>query len=71
MWEQEEEEEYIIKVAITNPSLSLGELRDMQKDFSCHPRKLIITWLLQGWNNGGNSLELERKEGKQLGSLSR
>ena len=32
---------------------------------------LVMTWLLEGWNNGGNSLELERKEGKQLGSLCR
>ncbi|KAK4825909.1 hypothetical protein QYF61_003404 [Mycteria americana] len=31
----------------------------------------IVTWLLRCWHNGVSSLELEGKEAKQLGSLSR
>ena len=46
-------------------------LKDMQKDFSCHPGEHIVTWLLRCWDNGASSLELEGKEAKQLGSLAR
>jgi len=52
-------------------SLSLSQLRDMQKYFSRHPGKHIVTWLLQCWNNGASSLELEGREAKQLGYLAR
>ncbi|GAB0208039.1 hypothetical protein GRJ2_003269600 [Grus japonensis] len=52
-------------------SLSLSELRDMRKDFSRLPGEHIITWLLRCWDNGASSLELEGREAKQLGSLSR
>ena len=43
----------------------------MRKDFSRHPGEHIVTWLLWCWDNGANSLELEGKEAKQLGSLAR
>jgi len=56
---------------IITRSLSLSELRDMRKDFSCHPGKHIATWLLRCWDNGARSLELEGKEAKQLRSLAR
>ncbi|GAB0207174.1 hypothetical protein GRJ2_003183000 [Grus japonensis] len=52
-------------------SLSLSELRDIRKDFSRLPGEHIITWLLRCWDNGASSLELEGREAKQLGSLSR
>jgi len=55
---------------IITPSLSLNELRDMQKDFSCHPGEHIATWLLQCWDNRASILELEGKEAKQLESLA-
>ncbi|GAB0205975.1 hypothetical protein GRJ2_003063100 [Grus japonensis] len=64
--EQEEPEPEVI-----TRSLSLSELRDMRKDFSCLPGEHIITWLLRCWDNGASSLELEGREAKQLGSLSR
>ncbi|GAB0206704.1 hypothetical protein GRJ2_003136000 [Grus japonensis] len=64
--EQEEPEPEVI-----TRSLSLSELRDMQKDFSHLPGEHIITWLLRCWDNGASSLELEGREAKQLGSLSR
>jgi len=60
-----------IETEIITRSLSLGELRDMRKDFSRHPGEHIVTWLLRCWNNGASSLELEGKEAKQLGSLTR
>jgi len=60
-----------IETEIITRSLSLGELRDMRKDFSRHPGEHIATWLLWCWDNGASSLELEGKETKQLGSLAR
>ncbi|GAB0195079.1 ubiquitin carboxyl-terminal hydrolase 4 [Grus japonensis] len=65
--EQEEEPE----PEVITRSLSLSELRDMRKDFSRLPGEHIITWLLRCWDNGASSLELEGREAKQLGSLSR
>ncbi|GAB0208850.1 hypothetical protein GRJ2_003350700 [Grus japonensis] len=65
--EQEEEPE----PEVITQSLSLSELRDMWKDFSRLPGEHIITWLLRCWDNGASSLELEGREAKQLGSLSR
>ncbi|KAM6104279.1 uncharacterized protein LJ206_019086 isoform 2-T2 [Theristicus caerulescens] len=69
--EQEDEEAESTNEMVTTRSLSLSELRDMRKDFSRHPGKHIITWLLRCWDNGASSLELEGREAKQLGSLSR
>ncbi|GAB0207468.1 hypothetical protein GRJ2_003212500 [Grus japonensis] len=66
---QEQEEE--AEPEVITRSLSLSELRDMRKDFSRLPGEHIITWLLRCWDNGASSLELEGKEAKQLGSLSR
>ncbi|GAB0206654.1 hypothetical protein GRJ2_003131000 [Grus japonensis] len=43
----------------------------MRKDFSRLPGERVITWLLLCWDNGASSLELEGREAKQLGSLSR
>jgi len=60
-----------IETEIITRSLSLGELRDMRKDFSHHPGEHIVTWLLRCWDNRVSSLELEGKEAKQLGSLAR
>jgi len=59
------------EIEIITRSLSLSELRDMRKDFSRHPGKHIVTWLLRCWGNGASSLALEGKEAKQLGSLAR
>jgi len=56
---------------IITRSLSLNDLRDLRKDFSCHPAEHIVTWLLRCWDNGASILELEGKEAKQLGSLAR
>ncbi|GAB0208093.1 hypothetical protein GRJ2_003275000 [Grus japonensis] len=65
--EQEEEPE----PEVITRSLSLSELRDMRKDFSRLPGEHIITWLLCCWDNRASSLELEGREAKQLGSVSR
>ncbi|GAB0208738.1 hypothetical protein GRJ2_003339500 [Grus japonensis] len=65
--EQEEEPE----PEVITRSLSLSELRDMRKDFSRLPGEHIITWLLRCWDNRASGLELEGREAKQLGSLSR
>ncbi|GAB0177472.1 ubiquitin carboxyl-terminal hydrolase 4 [Grus japonensis] len=65
--EQEEEPE----PEVITRSLLLSELRDMRKDFSHLPGEHIITWLLRCWDNRASSLELEGREAKQLGSLSR
>ncbi|KAK4807088.1 hypothetical protein QYF61_018429 [Mycteria americana] len=68
---EEEEDEELVNETETTRSLSLSELRDMRKDFSRRPGEHIVTWLLRCWDSGANSLELEGKEAKQLGSLSR
>ncbi|KAM9644848.1 uncharacterized protein ACIBXB_013057 [Morphnus guianensis] len=65
--EQEEEAE----PEVITRSLSLSELWDMRKDFGRRIGEHIITWLLRCWDNGANSLELEGREAKQLGSLAR
>jgi len=52
-------------------SLSLSELRDMQKDFSCRQGEHIITWLLRCCHYRASSLKLKNREAKQLGSLAR
>lgn len=57
--------------AETSGSLSLSELSDMHKDDSHQPGELIISWLLQCWDTGTNSQELEGKEAQQLGSLTK
>ncbi|GAB0209987.1 hypothetical protein GRJ2_003464400 [Grus japonensis] len=64
-----EEEE--AEAEVITQSLSLRELRDMRKDFSCLPGEHIITWLVRSRDTGASSLELEGREAKQLGSLSR
>ncbi|GAB0208189.1 hypothetical protein GRJ2_003284600 [Grus japonensis] len=43
----------------------------MRKDFSHQLGEQLVTWLLRCWDNGASSLELEGREAKQLGSLSR
>ncbi|XP_042664194.1 uncharacterized protein LOC122154923 [Tyto alba] len=43
----------------------------MRKDFSHHPGEHLLTWLLRCWDSGANSVELEGREARQLGSLSR
>ncbi|XP_049650052.1 uncharacterized protein LOC126035469 [Accipiter gentilis] len=63
--EEEAEPEVITR------SLSLSELRDLRKEFGRRVGEHIITWLLRCWDNGANSLELEGREAKQLGSLAR
>ncbi|KAK4810930.1 hypothetical protein QYF61_013338 [Mycteria americana] len=68
---QGEEEEELVDEMETTQSLSLNELRDMRKDFSRHPGEHVVTWLLRCWDSGASSLEVEGKEAKQLGSLSR
>ncbi|KAK4831758.1 hypothetical protein QYF61_018956 [Mycteria americana] len=68
---QGEEEKEVAGEMETTRSLPLSELRDMQKDFSHCPGEQVVTWLLQRWDNGTSSLELESREAKQLGSLSR
>ncbi|KAK4821708.1 LOW QUALITY PROTEIN: hypothetical protein QYF61_027780 [Mycteria americana] len=65
------EEEELVNETVTTRSLSLSELRDMQKDFSHRPGEHVVIWLLQCWDNRASSLELEGREAKQLGSLPR
>lgn len=45
--------------------------KDMWKDLICHSDKHFVTWLFWCWDNGASSLELEFKEAKCLGTLSR
>ncbi|KAJ7413214.1 hypothetical protein BTVI_43879 [Pitangus sulphuratus] len=43
-------------------SLTSSELRDLRKDYSHQPSERIPTWLLQCWDNGDDSQQLEGHE---------
>ncbi|KAJ7399935.1 hypothetical protein BTVI_110142 [Pitangus sulphuratus] len=55
---------------IITQSLSLGELQDMQKDFSCQSGEPLVTWLLRCWDIVAHDMKLDGSEAKQLRSLS-
>lgn len=67
---QEQEEEAEPEQEVTTQSLSLNELQDILKYFSHHPGTHIIPAWEQTGDNSANSLELEDREAKHLGSLS-
>lgn len=51
-------------------SLSLGELHDLWREFTCQTNKSILTWLLGIWDAAANDTILGGSEARQLGSLS-
>ncbi|RMC20532.1 hypothetical protein DUI87_01383 [Hirundo rustica rustica] len=51
--------------------LSLGELHDLWKEFTCQTNESILTWLLHIWDAAANATILDGSEARQLGSLSR
>ncbi|KAM4879514.1 uncharacterized protein FYW23_015561 [Sylvia borin] len=52
-------------------SLSLGELRDLRREFTRQTNESILTWLLRIWDSAANDTILDGTEARQLGSLSR
>ncbi|KAL2305526.1 hypothetical protein Nmel_007517, partial [Mimus melanotis] len=56
---------------IITRSLSLGELRDLRREFTCQTNESILTWLLRIWDTAANDTILDGSEARQLGSLSR
>lgn len=66
-WEEEVRE--MTQEEETTQSLTLKELHDMQKDYSCQPGKQTSAWLLQCRYSGTKSQKLECKEAQHLGSL--
>ncbi|RMC18086.1 hypothetical protein DUI87_04965 [Hirundo rustica rustica] len=56
---------------IITRSLSLGELRDLRREFTHQTNESILTWLLLIWDAAANDTILDRSEARQLGSLSR
>ncbi|XP_014739822.1 PREDICTED: uncharacterized protein LOC106857961 [Sturnus vulgaris] len=56
---------------IITRSLSLGELRDLQREFTRQTNESILTWLLRIWDAAANDTILDGSEARQLGSLSR
>ncbi|RMC10290.1 hypothetical protein DUI87_13092 [Hirundo rustica rustica] len=52
-------------------SLSLGELRDLRREFTRQTNESILTWLLRIWDAAANDTILDGSEARQLGSLSR
>ncbi|TRZ13650.1 hypothetical protein HGM15179_013466 [Zosterops borbonicus] len=59
------------EIEIITRSLSLGELRDLRKEFTHQTNESILTWLLRIWDTAANDTILNRIEARQLGSLSR
>jgi len=49
----------------------MTEIWGSRKDFSHHPNEHIVTWLLQCWDNGANSVLLDSREACQLGSIAK
>ncbi|RMC19286.1 hypothetical protein DUI87_03893 [Hirundo rustica rustica] len=56
---------------IITHSLSLGELRDLRREFTRQTNESILTWLLRIWDAAANDTILDGSEARQLGSLSR
>ncbi|RMC21209.1 hypothetical protein DUI87_02067 [Hirundo rustica rustica] len=56
---------------IITRSLSLGELRDLRREFTRQTNESILTWLLRIWDAATNDTILDGSEARQLGSLSR
>ncbi|RMC18816.1 hypothetical protein DUI87_04712 [Hirundo rustica rustica] len=56
---------------IITRSLSLGELRDLRREFTRQTNESILTWLLRIWDAAANDTILDGSEARQLGSLSR
>ena len=67
--EDDEDEEDI--VTITTRRLTVTEIQGLRKDFAWHPNELTVTWLLQCWDNGANSVSLDSREARQLGSTAK
>lgn len=55
---------------IITRSLSLGELRDLRREFTCQTNESILTWLLRIWDAAANDTILDGSEARQLGLLS-
>ncbi|RMC05543.1 hypothetical protein DUI87_18739 [Hirundo rustica rustica] len=51
-------------------SLSLGELRDLQREFTRQTNESILTWLLYIWSAAASDSILDGSEARQLGLLS-
>lgn len=58
-----------IVTIITRP-LKINEIRGSRQDFARHPNEPTVTWLLQCWDNGANSVSLDSREAHQLGSIA-
>ncbi|RMC01811.1 hypothetical protein DUI87_21619 [Hirundo rustica rustica] len=56
---------------IITRSLSLGELRELRREFTRQTNESILTWLLRIWDAAANDTILDGSEARQLGSLSR
>ncbi|RMC18102.1 hypothetical protein DUI87_04981 [Hirundo rustica rustica] len=59
------------ELEIITRSLSLGELRDLRREFTCQTNRSILTSLLHIWDAAANDTILDGSEARQLGSLSR
>ncbi|RMB96219.1 hypothetical protein DUI87_27281 [Hirundo rustica rustica] len=53
---------------IITRSLSLGELRDLRREFTRQTNESILTWLLRIWDAAANDTILDGSEARQLGS---
>ncbi|RMC19059.1 hypothetical protein DUI87_03663 [Hirundo rustica rustica] len=55
---------------IITRSLSLGELHDLRREFTCQTNESILTRLLRIWDTAADDTILDGSEARQLGSLS-
>ncbi|RMC17805.1 hypothetical protein DUI87_05472 [Hirundo rustica rustica] len=52
---------------IITRSLSLGELRDLRREFTRQTNESILTWLLRIWDAAANDTILDGSEARQTG----
>ena len=66
--EASDEEE--VSISVCRP-LKMTEIQGSRKEFTRHPNKTLVTWLLRCWDGGASSLSLHSNEARQLGGIAK
>ena len=66
--EASDEEE--VSISVCRP-LKMTEIQGSRKEFTRHPNKTLVTWLLRCWDGGASSLSLDGNEARQLGGIAK
>ena len=66
--EASDEEE--VSISVCRP-LKMTEIQGSRKEFTRHPNKTLVTWLLRCWDGEAGSLSLDGNEARQLGGIAK